>query len=213
MVLDHDWRNGADTDDLHPTWNKTLAVATPNGLHAYYQCPDPQKTCAELDGIGLKADGGYVLVPPSTRSDSKYDYEWFKTLAPLQLPIGYLDRFTPATVYRRLPAELQHRVDRQRTTAIIRVRERYAREWADAGLRKQKEYLDKSRVGRRNWQLNISAFALAQIVAIGRLAELTVISVLTEAALSVGLTPAETRATIASGMSRGRLFPRRVIFV
>jgi hypothetical protein len=65
------------------------------------------------------------------------------------------------------------------------------------------------RPGSRNNTLNIAAFRLGQLAALGELDQSTVWPALTEAALAAGLGPAETRRTIASGWRAGLRRPRR----
>ncbi len=43
----------------------TYQVATARGLHFYYYVTEPTQ-CVKLDGIDIKAAGGYCLTPPST---------------------------------------------------------------------------------------------------------------------------------------------------
>jgi hypothetical protein len=64
--------------------------------------------------------------------------------------------------------------------------------------------------GRRNDQLNIAALNMGQLVASGHLPELETRDALYQMGVSVGLTETETRATVASGMSKGLTQPRVV---
>lgn len=76
-VIDVDPRNGGDIPDWLPT---TLAVHTPaGGYHFYYRVDGPVRCSSGKLGAGIdvKADGGYVLAPPSRRADG--EYTWSKT--------------------------------------------------------------------------------------------------------------------------------------
>lgn len=42
----------------------TFNVVTPRGLHYYFYCDEPAQ-CTKLDGVDIKAAGGYCLTPPS----------------------------------------------------------------------------------------------------------------------------------------------------
>lgn len=70
LVIDVDPRNGGRV----PRWApRTLSVRTQSGgTHLYYSIDGPWKSRAGLFGPGVdsKADGGYVLIPPSP------GYEW-----------------------------------------------------------------------------------------------------------------------------------------
>ncbi len=100
-AADLDWRNGADIESLPKEWRQTAIILTPNGCHLYYHHDGPLKTFAELDGIGVKGDGGYVVAPPSTRPEGTY--EVFKAVPMMGLPVGLLDRFKPDRVYQGPP--------------------------------------------------------------------------------------------------------------
>jgi hypothetical protein len=63
---------------------------------------------------------------------------------------------------------------------------------------------------KRNDQLNISAFALAQLVAAGHLPDQTTRQELYRTGVAIGLTPTETRDTIRSAFSAGLQQPREV---
>lgn len=217
MVLDVDWRNGADENALPANCFKTAVVRTPgvlgdypnHGMHLYFLCPGPQKSLRELDGIGIKGDGGHVLLPPSRTANGVY--EWFNGLEPIELPQGYLSRWKPEVVYAKLSPQLQDLVGRQRQRGPIEVA--YPELWAAKGLSNQVDYVLRAPNGNGNNQLNISGFIVAQIVATGYLSEQTAIRDLTNAGLAIGLAPPKVRATLASGMSRGRLFKRQIILV
>jgi hypothetical protein len=62
--------------------------------------------------------------------------------------------------------------------------------------------------GARNDTLNRSAFNLGQLVAADLLDEITACAVLTDAALDAGLSPAEIRRTVTSGLTAGQRNPR-----
>lgn len=79
VVVDIDPRNGGDLEwamltaqnDTPRTWT----VRTPSGgRHFYFKCPDagaPSRTGIR-PGIDVKADGGYVLAPPSRILNNPY---------------------------------------------------------------------------------------------------------------------------------------------
>jgi hypothetical protein len=76
-VLDFDPRNGGDWwddvgEDILP---RTWVVHTPSGgRHYYYKTPELLR-CAKLrDGVDLKADGGYVVSPPSDLFDDEGNF-------------------------------------------------------------------------------------------------------------------------------------------
>lgn len=80
--------------------------------------------------------------------------------------------------------------------------------YAEAALSREAELVRHAAPGTRNHALNRAAFNLGQLVAGGELAEADVVTALTEAAQTAGLSDHETRATIASGLTKGQLNPR-----
>lgn len=80
--------------------------------------------------------------------------------------------------------------------------------YAAAALDREADAVRTAPEGTRNDTLNKAAFSLGQLVAGGELDEATVVTVLTDAARSAGLTEKEIGKTINSGMSKGRLNPR-----
>ena len=78
LVVDVDPRNGGRIDPaLMPP---TMAVETGNyGWHLYYRHPGHSVLSRRLpgrDGVDIKADGGYVVLPPSVHPDTGRAYRW-----------------------------------------------------------------------------------------------------------------------------------------
>jgi hypothetical protein len=76
-VLDFDPRNGGNwwddvgEDVLPPTW----VVHTPSGgRHFYYRTRELLRSTKLRDGVDLKADGGYVVSPPSVLFDDEGNF-------------------------------------------------------------------------------------------------------------------------------------------
>jgi hypothetical protein len=80
--------------------------------------------------------------------------------------------------------------------------------YAQAALADEHDAVATAAQGTRNDTLNRSAFSLGQLVADGTLAEDQVTATLTDAALTAGLDKREIAATIRSGLTAGRRFPR-----
>jgi hypothetical protein len=78
-VIDIDPRNGGDTslsalEARHGRLPDTRTVSTPSGgRHYYYLIDQPLRGCELAAGIDLKADGGYVVAPPSRVTTAKGD--------------------------------------------------------------------------------------------------------------------------------------------
>lgn len=154
---------------------------------------------AELPGIDLRANGGYVVAPPSMHS-SGVCYRWLDADAEVAASPEWLKQ--PDRSYVAL-ADVRDRTLRGDGTA-----------YGLAVLRDEIELVRAAQVGTRNHQLNRSAFALAQLVAGGEVLEGVVRSALLSAAVGVGLDEPESRQTIDSafdaGFRRPRVAPHRV---
>jgi hypothetical protein len=84
-----------DSDDANrrflevcPDASKTLSAKTPRGFHYYFQHEEGVRNDAGKklgEGIDIRGDGGYVLVPPSVL-DSGHGYHWNYLATPVQLP-------------------------------------------------------------------------------------------------------------------------------
>lgn len=105
-VLDIDVKNGAKGEESffallgdHKDFPDTLAVKTPSGgMHYYFEMEPGVRTIingGKFGGIDVRADGGYVLIPPSVINGNAYEYlndkpilkapAWLKeTLFPIQ---------------------------------------------------------------------------------------------------------------------------------
>lgn len=71
VVLDLDPRNGADLSIVEQ-WPETLTASTPSGgRHCFYSTDEPltSSTSALAPGLDVKAEGGYVVIPPAEGRD------------------------------------------------------------------------------------------------------------------------------------------------
>jgi len=81
--------------------------------------------------------------------------------------------------------------------------------YGGAALTREADNVRDAAPGTRNDALNRAAFNLGQLVSGGELTEAEVTAALTEAARGAGLGEQEIRATLASGLNKGRLNPRQ----
>ena len=93
-VLDRD----GDSPEAIRIWNNlptTLEVETSRGRHRYYRLPDGVKVRSRklADALDLKAEGGYVVAPPSVHpSGARYEFvEATKALGVAALPSELLE--------------------------------------------------------------------------------------------------------------------------
>lgn len=149
-------------------------------------------------GCDVKADGGYVIAPPSAKRDQP-PYRWISGLSPwdlelAELPtdiVALLTKTTePATVGASYSGSIEDLADNDKRRLIQNF----------------EEALDTLRiigVGSRNEHLYRAACRGGECVAAGlvKLGEVT--EQLSEAGREAGLNPHETRQTIRSGLNRG----------
>jgi hypothetical protein len=99
--LDIDPRNGGRVDP--EVMVPTRAVATGNhGWHLYYRHPGRPVLSRKLPGavgVDVKADGGYLVLPPSVHPVTRRPYRWANTLGVEEMPPRLTDRVLapPAT--------------------------------------------------------------------------------------------------------------------
>ena len=93
VVLDLDPRNGGSWEALEAlagcklpdTW--TVATGYPGGQHRYYIRPEGILTSRDLpEGIDVKTDRGYCVMPPSIHPVTGKQYEVINSQRPVELP-------------------------------------------------------------------------------------------------------------------------------
>lgn len=205
VVLDVDPRHGgqqsiATLEALVGPLPGTVTASTGTGWHLYYEhhrnptWPTPCRGSAfgaELPGLDIRGDGGYVVAPPSVHvSGRSYTWagSWRGQLAPWPLTLMWRHQLPPTAVpqprYTR-PPELW---SVPRSVNALAGAARIVRTAAE---------------GNRNNCLNWAAWCLAARVLEGALPEEFVREELITAALQAGLTTLEAKRTIASAFRAG----------
>lgn len=181
---------------------KTSSVRTGSGgLHLYYAAPQiPVGNSAgrlpgaelQLSGVDLRAEGGYVVAPPSLHVSGS-SYEWIEGAG-----------LAPAPRWLRPLEDV-------RTSEPVRVgivAPGSSTPYGLAALTGELKEFRSAPVGTRNHTLNRCAYRLGRLVAGGELNQPEVVEALRAQALSRGLTRREIERTISSGLAAGLRQPR-----
>jgi hypothetical protein len=208
LVLDIDGSVGAETlRDLEQRYGalpETACSITSSGCHLWFSISDAVPSTARRLGSGLdiRADGGYVIAPPSVHPDGS-SYRWLNSTPNTPAP-SWLIRIA-RTRPQRPPPPGQHV------------------SWAHCGppgayglaaLESEIDLLAYASPGTRNHALNRASFCLHQLVAGGELDRALVHERLIAASHTNGLMtdpadgPRSVERTIASGARAGLQHPR-----
>jgi hypothetical protein len=151
----------------------------------------------DMPGLDTRGYGGYLVAPPSTHV-SGGAYEW-------------IDFVKDPRPWPPLLAAVIEAAYRPADGPVRRVQPAGdVSRYAETALNREIEQLRSTGEGGRNAQLNVAAFNLGQLVGAGALARGHVEQELAAAASLIGLTDAETRATIRSGINKGITQPRTI---
>lgn len=179
----------------------TLVCRTPRGgLHLYFRLPDeggamPRNRIGIVKRVDVRGEGGYVIVPPSLRSDGA-GYVW-------QDRDEAAETCAPAELLRFLTAATRR--DSLRSAAGASSSETYGFK----ALADEVSILRNATDGTRNDTLFHSSIKLAQLVASGHLDEIMARSSL-ESVARQWPDFHKSKTTIKSGFSRGLAEPRSV---
>lgn len=168
----------------------TYTVSTPSGgLHFYFRV-DVEVPCSTSRvgwHVDVRANGGYVVAAGSTLLDAGYDL--LNDVDPIPAPAWLVERASPAR-----PSALW---GRHRPPRAPKSSDRYLA----AATAAETAAVASAPAGRRNDQLNRSAFALARFVVAGDLDASDVTEQLAGAALEAGLSPTEVERTLRSALT------------
>jgi hypothetical protein len=195
-VIDLDSEAAVDALEQARAGRETLrgpVVRTGHGFHWYVQPTGIGNRAGLLPGVDFRGRGGYVLGPPSVHPDG-HRYRWIKPL---------LEELAPAPAWFLELAAPERTLN---SSKELRVSSSSA--YGRAALRRELEGVSAAQPGTRNDQLNRSAFALGQLVAMGALDENETATTLIAEGQLLGLGLPECERTVASGMSAGMENPR-----
>ncbi len=172
----------------------TVTAITSRGCHLLYQWTPGLGIGAGLYGEGLdhRGEGGYIIAPPSVHP-SGHVYRW---LTANDEPQPWAHPLAPWPVHA-LP------IERARPVVVpIRPPERGSQP-AGGVLAGLVRIVLEAPVGERNNRLNWAAYRAGEHVRAGRITQVSAVAALQLAAERIGLTVAETKGTIVSGLRSG----------
>jgi hypothetical protein len=184
----------------------TVQSGSGHGLHLYLRSdilPASKRTSQPWGNVELRANGCYVVAPPSIHPDTGHRYEVIKRVSikrvlSLSLLAAWIDE---QNAWRRTP-----RPEASFTKETPAIEDK----WALAALDAECADVRTAPAGSRNNTLNRAAFKLGQLVGAGKLSHSEVEEALLSAAQSLAVEDGlgTVIRTIASGLTAGIQNPR-----
>jgi hypothetical protein len=206
VVLDIDPGGEESLAELEQRLGKlpeTREQATPRGgRHLLFAYPagsgigNSTRGLGRPKGIDIRGGGaGFIVAAPTTNGNGQA-YTWKNRLPVASLPKEWIEALTrkPDPPRAQAAAPPGGTIG---TTAYGR-----------AALEEEIGTVRSTPEGKRNEQLNTSAFAIGQLVAGGEIDPLDADEALISAAIAAGLSELEARRTVRSGLEAGREHPR-----
>jgi hypothetical protein len=208
VVMDLDGQAAIETfERTFPYLLDTFTVLTGSGKgrHLYYRVDDLPPTTrlvyAGHQAIELRANGCYVVAPPSIHPETHAPYRPMFSAPIKRLPnMNGLKHW----LYSQLARKNEHQTETEQRTKVLVDTPR----WAEAALAYECRDMRLTKEGNRANQLFISARNLGQIVGDGNLSQGIVIHALLRAAVGAGLSESESLSIIKSGVEKGMAEPR-----
>jgi hypothetical protein len=192
LVVDIDPAHGGRLDPkLMPP---TAAVATGGGgWHLYYRHPGTPILSRPLPGhpgVDIKADGGYVVAPPSLRPGTRRRYQWLghRPIAEMPPPLLAACLATPGPAAAPAPGPVTVRAARGISDPV-------------ALLNAHLDAVSRAQVGRRRVTLYGAARGVARMVAAGAITHADAVSALTAAGQKAKQSDRDIRAAITGGFT------------
>lgn len=207
VVIDLDGLNAVGLfESAFPAWLDTYTVATGSGegKHLYYHVQDlPTTTRVNVAGgnLEMRANGCYVVAPPSIHPDTGMSYRVERDVPPLRVKhMNGVKRWLYQFIAAKQPRPKPGRAADRRTMSYGRA--------ARAALYYECRNVTAAQEGARNETLHRAAYNLGQLVGDGFLSETEVVAALLAAAATTNLPPGEAGRTIQSGLKAGKAEPR-----
>lgn len=165
------------------------------GYHVYYRHPEwTVKTATGiLDHVDIRSDGGYIVAPPSIHENGSL-YEWIDD------PSGIAEAYMPDWLSNLLGAEAGSSPSSDSAPSTDS-------SWAIKALEEEALLVRNAPQGKRNNQLNASAFKMGQFSGANLIdADLAKATLLSNAMMN-GLSAQEAQDAFKSGFTKGKKQP------
>jgi putative DNA primase/helicase len=165
------------------------------GYHVYYRHPEwtVKTTTGILDHVDIRSDGGYIVAPPSVHENGTV-YEWVDD--PSGIATAYMSEWLSKLLGDAAGAspsgDAAQKVDNS---------------WAIKALEDEAALVRSAPNGKRNDQLNASAFKMGQLAGANLIDADLAKATLIAAAMLNGLSAQEAQRTIKSGLAAGKTQP------
>lgn len=183
----------------------TVLTGSGKGKHLYFRVDDLPPTTrlvyANHQAIELRANGCYVVAPPSLHPDTHAAYRAAFSAAVRRLP--HLNGVKEWLYVQLTRKQKSSEATGQRSMGVVNTSR-----WAEVALTNECQAVRNAKEGDRNNQLFRSAYNLGQIIADNRLPGFATANELLKAAKQAGLTEEEAFKTIQSGINTGMAKPR-----
>jgi putative DNA primase/helicase len=202
VVVDVDLAKGADVAALNLPATVT-SITGNDGLHCYFRHSGgtvPNSVGKLAPHVDIRGDAGQAVFVGSIHPVTGRMYRWAAGLAPGEVGLAV---FPQHLLRALLPSPRRHFEDFGDSGERIWIEKRTPAS-AQIELRRQVRAIQIAPGGTRNDTLNLAAFRLGRLVALGLLREQEVSLRLEWAAEACGLPPKEALSTIRSGLTAGQ---------
>ena len=165
------------------------------GYHVYYRHPEwtVKTTTGILDHVDIRSDGGYIVAPPSVHENGTV-YEWVHD------PSGIATAYMPEWLSKLLG-------DAAGASPSGATAQGVDHSWAVNALEEEASLVRSAPQGKRNDQLNASAFKMGQFSGANLIDAEMAKAALLAAAMMNGLSAQEAQDTFKSGFTKGKKQP------
>ena len=179
---------------------ETVTAKTAKGRHYFFNHPGRhvKNDVRILDGVDIKGDGGYVVLPPSIHPDTGLPYAWEHS--PLE---NATVADAPQWLLDLIEGEAQEKPQPEKSAPISEPPTNGRDPYLDKAMSNVLLELSTAPDKTRNNTLNIAAMRFGNFVAAGRLDQAEAENQLRVVATAIGLDPGEINDTIQSGMTKG----------